>query len=199
MSTADPRPSEFARCFLTVAVLIGIAPCARAQQVPSAPPAASAAVPAGSAPAAPQQLETVRVLGNYVNAVGTTDAASAGTVTSKLIESRPTLRPAEVLEFVPGRHRHAAQRRRQGEPVLPARLQPRPRHRLRDLRRRHAGQHADARPRPRLQRPELADPRARRPASLPQGPVLRRRRRLRLGRLGAHRPLRRPAARHRAR
>ena len=40
--------------------------------------------------------------GNYVNAVGTTDAASAGTVTSKVIESRPTLRPAEVLDFIPG-------------------------------------------------------------------------------------------------
>ena len=53
-----------------------------------------------TAPAA--QLEPVRVQGNYNNAVGTSDAASQGTVTSKLIESRPTLRPAEVLEFVPG-------------------------------------------------------------------------------------------------
>ncbi len=42
------------------------------------------------------------MLGNYVNSVGSSDAASAGTVTSKLIESRPTLRPAEVLEFIPG-------------------------------------------------------------------------------------------------
>ena len=52
--------------------------------------------------AAPVQLETVTVQGNYNNAVGTSDAASQGSVTSKLIESRPTLRPAEVLEFVPG-------------------------------------------------------------------------------------------------
>ena len=52
--------------------------------------------------AAPVQLEPVVVQGNYDNAVGTSDAASQGTVTSKLIESRPTLRPAEVLEFVPG-------------------------------------------------------------------------------------------------
>jgi outer membrane receptor protein involved in Fe transport len=52
--------------------------------------------------AAPVQLELVTVQGNYNNAVGTSDAASQGTVTSKLIESRPTLRPAEVLEFVPG-------------------------------------------------------------------------------------------------
>jgi outer membrane receptor protein involved in Fe transport len=52
--------------------------------------------------AAAVQLEPVTVQGNYDNAVGTSDAASQGTVTSKLIESRPTLRPAEVLEFVPG-------------------------------------------------------------------------------------------------
>ncbi|MBC7699549.1 MAG: TonB-dependent receptor [Massilia sp.] len=48
------------------------------------------------------ELDTVVVRGNYNNAVGTSDAASQGVVTSKLIESRPTLRPAEVLEFVPG-------------------------------------------------------------------------------------------------
>jgi len=49
--------------------------------------------------AAPQAVE---VTGNYLNAVGTSDAASQGVVTAALIESRPTLRPAEVLEFVPG-------------------------------------------------------------------------------------------------
>src|SRR5205085_6425222 len=54
------------------------------------------------AQAAPQQLSPVQINGNYQNAIGTTDAASAGTVTSRLIESRPTLRPAELLEFVPG-------------------------------------------------------------------------------------------------
>src|SRR5205807_6861704 len=51
---------------------------------------------------APVQLKAVNVQGNYNNAVGTSDAASQGSVTAKLIESRPTLRPAEVLEFVPG-------------------------------------------------------------------------------------------------
>jgi hypothetical protein len=50
----------------------------------------------------PQRLPPVQIQGNYINAVGTSDAASEGTVTSRLIESRPTLRPAEVLEFVPG-------------------------------------------------------------------------------------------------
>ena len=95
------------------------------------------------------------------------------------------------------RDRLAAQRRRQGEPVLPARLQPGPRHRFRDLRGRHARQPAVERARARLLRSELADPRARRPDPLPQGPVLRRGRRLFLGRFGTHRSLRRPAARPR--
>ena len=66
------------------------------------PAAAVAADPDQAAPGPAQQLPPVQVLGNYVNGVGTSDAASAGTVTSKLIENRPTLRPAEVLEFVPG-------------------------------------------------------------------------------------------------
>jgi len=57
---------------------------------------------AAAAPADATQLDRVEVLGNYDNAVGTSDAASQGQVTSKLIENRPTLRPAEVLEFVPG-------------------------------------------------------------------------------------------------
>src|SRR3569832_386011 len=47
-------------------------------------------------------LEPITVQGNYANGIGTSDAASQGVVTSKLIEARPTLRPAEVLEFVPG-------------------------------------------------------------------------------------------------
>jgi outer membrane receptor protein involved in Fe transport len=46
--------------------------------------------------------ESITVQGHYDNAIGTTDAASGGTVTAKLIESRPILRAAEVLEFVPG-------------------------------------------------------------------------------------------------
>ena len=37
----------------------------------------------------PVQLAPVTVVGNYNNAVGSSDAASQGTVTAKLIESRP--------------------------------------------------------------------------------------------------------------
>jgi hypothetical protein len=47
-------------------------------------------------------LAPVVIQGTYDNAVGTSNAASQGVVTAKLIENRPTLRPAEVLEFVPG-------------------------------------------------------------------------------------------------
>ncbi len=71
------------------------------------PTATTATQPPGDATvvaqtSASQTLPTVQINGNYINSVGSSDAASAGTVTSKLIESRPTLRPAEVLEFIPG-------------------------------------------------------------------------------------------------
>jgi len=52
-----------------------------------------------------QESETppqVRIIGHYENAVGTSDAASQGTITPQLIETRPMLRPGEVLEYVPG-------------------------------------------------------------------------------------------------
>ncbi len=51
---------------------------------------------------APRFDEEIEVIGHYENRVGTSDAASAGTVTSTLIEDRPILRPGEVLELVPG-------------------------------------------------------------------------------------------------
>lgn len=47
-------------------------------------------------------LEKVTVLGHYDNAVGTSDAASQGVVTDKLINNRPIFRTGELLEFVPG-------------------------------------------------------------------------------------------------
>jgi outer membrane receptor protein involved in Fe transport len=47
-------------------------------------------------------LPDISASGHYSNAVGSSQAASGGAVTRQLIESRPTLRPAEVLEFVPG-------------------------------------------------------------------------------------------------
>jgi outer membrane receptor protein involved in Fe transport len=46
--------------------------------------------------------EEIEVVGHYQNRVGTSDAASAGTVNRQLVEDRPLLRPGEVLELVPG-------------------------------------------------------------------------------------------------
>ena len=46
--------------------------------------------------------QTLIIQGHYNNAVGTTNAASAGTIGHELLQHRPALRPGEVLEFVPG-------------------------------------------------------------------------------------------------
>ncbi|MBC3917881.1 TonB-dependent receptor [Undibacterium sp. CY18W] len=50
----------------------------------------------------PETIATVQVLGNYDNALGTSNAASQGSVTSNLVSNRPALRTGELLEFVPG-------------------------------------------------------------------------------------------------
>lgn len=47
-------------------------------------------------------VAVVAVNGHYDNAVGTSDAASQGTVTAELIRNRPAQRTGELLEFVPG-------------------------------------------------------------------------------------------------
>jgi outer membrane cobalamin receptor len=47
------------------------------------------------------RLDSVEVVGNYDNGLGSSDAASQGVVTRNLIESRPALRTGELLEFVP--------------------------------------------------------------------------------------------------
>ncbi len=49
-----------------------------------------------------ERTDAIEVIGHYENAVGTSNAASQGYITPKLIEARPLLRPGEVLEFVPG-------------------------------------------------------------------------------------------------
>lgn len=54
------------------------------------------------------QLDKVEITGrHYDNAVGSSDAASQGTVRAELLKSRPPLRPGELLEFVPGDASHA--------------------------------------------------------------------------------------------
>ena len=88
-ASAPFRPHALTLALLALACA---GPAAMAQNAPA---------PAGATPPA-TELAPVTVNGNYNNAVGSSDAASQGSVTAKLIESRPTLRPAEVLEFVPG-------------------------------------------------------------------------------------------------
>src|SRR5436305_15311902 len=46
--------------------------------------------------------EEIEITGHYENAVGTSDDASAGRITSQLVEDRPILRPGEVLDLMPG-------------------------------------------------------------------------------------------------
>ena len=49
-----------------------------------------------------QQLDDLVVSGHKTNGIGNADAASEGVVYSNDIEKKPILRPAEVLELVPG-------------------------------------------------------------------------------------------------
>jgi len=56
----------------------------------------------GRAAEGDEPVEQVKVIGHYDNAVGTSDAASQGTITADLIANRPALRTGELLEFVPG-------------------------------------------------------------------------------------------------
>ena len=93
MLRTRPTPPRLNAIALAAGLLAANA--AVAQATDPAPAPASFAAP-------PTQLAPVEVKGNYDNAVGTSDAASQGSVTARLIASRPTLRPAEILEFVPG-------------------------------------------------------------------------------------------------
>ncbi|WP_402718407.1 TonB-dependent receptor [Janthinobacterium rivuli] len=62
----------------------------------------AAAQDPAEAVATADEARTVRVAGHYDNAVGTSDAASQGVITTELIVNRPALRTGELLEFVPG-------------------------------------------------------------------------------------------------
>ena len=92
MLDSDFDSRGFARSLLSSAALLACAQVATAQPQPTANPApAAGAASAAGTQAAPQQLPTVQIQGNYIIS---SDAASQGAVTSKLIASRPTLRPA---------------------------------------------------------------------------------------------------------
>ena len=49
-----------------------------------------------------ERTDAIEVIGHYENAIGTSDSASQGYITPRLIEARPIQRPGEVLEYVPG-------------------------------------------------------------------------------------------------
>lgn len=61
------------------------------------------ALPALAQTTVPTETSRVEVTGrHYDNQIGNSDAASQGSVRAELLQSRPALRPGEVLEFVPG-------------------------------------------------------------------------------------------------
>ncbi len=83
---------------LAVALTLVVCRAQGQQATEAAKPQAPLAVVADAT-----QLERVEVAGrHYDNAVGSSDAASQGTIRAELLKSRPALRPGEVLEFVPG-------------------------------------------------------------------------------------------------
>ena len=49
-----------------------------------------------------QTLAPVIVIGRFANLVGVADSATEGTISARQLATRPLLRPAEVLESVPG-------------------------------------------------------------------------------------------------
>ena len=80
--------------FVVAPLLIVRLLAAAAPDAPDAPPAPEAPVV--------ELDEQVVPLPHYANGIETSDAASEGTVTRRLVEDRPILRPGEVLELVPG-------------------------------------------------------------------------------------------------
>ena len=149
--------------------------------------ATAADTPPPSAPVTrPDQLQEVVIFARGENLIGKADGGQRRRGRRR--------RPVRAAPAPRGRtarsgarpDRRPALRQRQGEPVLPARLQPRPRHGLHDLHRRRADEPAHARPRPGLPRRERPDPGDRGARGLPQGALPRGRRRLRARRRGVH-------------
>jgi outer membrane receptor protein involved in Fe transport len=68
----------------------------------SADAAEPAQVSTSSTPASGERIDEIKVTGHYEESVGTSDAASQGTINKQLVDERPILRPGEVLELVPG-------------------------------------------------------------------------------------------------
>ena len=86
--------------FRGMALLISIAanPLAIGQTSYAPPTGSTAPATASSA----ETLQTVQVTGHYDTAVGTSNAASEGTVEGDALQDTPLLRSGEALETVPG-------------------------------------------------------------------------------------------------
>lgn len=69
-----------------------------------------------------QTLPSVVVIGRFANLVGVADSATEGTISARQLATRPLLRPAEVLESVPGLTHQPGHRRAGCGPALPAHL-----------------------------------------------------------------------------
>lgn len=65
-------------------------------------PGAALLLPLQAGAAGMPTLDVIEVKAGAQDLIGVADAASVGTVTAKQLENRPLLRPAEVLETVPG-------------------------------------------------------------------------------------------------
>jgi len=81
-------------CVLCASLSLGISSSTAADD--------DATTPKESAAAKETTTPHVEIIGHYQTGIETSDAASEGSVTYKLIEDRPIMRPGEILEFVPG-------------------------------------------------------------------------------------------------
>ena len=48
------------------------------------------------------QIQDIEILGHYDNSLGSSESASKGVISSEVLVSRALLRPAEILEYIPG-------------------------------------------------------------------------------------------------
>lgn len=74
----------------------------RVARRPAAVLSASLLAATPGARADPPELDPVEVGAFYDNSVGSSDAASQGSIRRELLDSRPALRTGEILEYVPG-------------------------------------------------------------------------------------------------
>ena len=125
------------------------------------------------------ELDTLAVTGRADELIGIASSASQGHVGSADLREPPARPRGRAARERARCDRDPALRRRQGQPVLHPRLQPRPRYRLPDPARGHAAEHGLARPRPGLHRSQLPHPRAGGLHRLPAGRVPHRAGRLR--------------------